>query len=34
MPDSFFGGKEDLTSAVGYEQDGVTTIMFRKKLEG
>ena len=34
MPDSFYGGKEDLTSALGYEEDGVTTIIFRKKLEG
>ena len=34
MPDSFFGGKDDLTAALGYEEDGVTTIVFRKKLEG
>jgi hypothetical protein len=34
MPDSFYGGKEDLTSALGYEEDGTTTIIFRKKLEG
>ena len=34
MPDSFFGGKDDLTAALVYEEDGVTTIVFRKKLEG
>jgi hypothetical protein len=34
MPDSFYGGKEDLTAALGYEEDGTTTIIFRKKLEG
>ncbi|CAG0884808.1 unnamed protein product [Darwinula stevensoni] len=31
--DSYFGGKDDLTAAYGYEQDGVTTIYFRKKLK-
>ena len=34
MPDSFYGGKEDLTLALGYEEDGITTIVFRRKLEG
>lgn len=31
--DSFWGGKNDLTAAMGFEKDGVTTILFRKKLE-
>lgn len=30
--DEFYGGKSDLTLATGYEKDGVTTIIFRKKL--
>ena len=34
MPDEFFGGKDDLTAAVGYEKNGVTTILFRKKITG
>ena len=28
--DEFYGGKQSLTAAAGYEKDGVTTIMFRK----
>lgn len=32
--DSFWGGKNDLTAAMGFEKDGVTTILFRKKLKG
>lgn len=32
--DSFWGGKNDLIAAVGFEKDGVTTIAFRKKLKG
>lgn len=31
--DSFWGGKNDLTAALGFEKDGVTTILFRKKLD-
>lgn len=31
--DNFWGGKNDLTAAMGFEKDGVTTILFRKKLE-
>lgn len=31
--DSFWGGKNDLTAAMGFEKDGVTTILFRKKLK-
>lgn len=31
-PDHFWGGKNDLTAAIGFEKDGVTTILFRKKL--
>lgn len=32
--DSFWGGKNDLIAAVGFEKDGVTTIAFRKKIKG
>lgn len=32
--DSYWGGKNDLIAAVGYEKDGVTTIAFRRKLKG
>jgi len=31
--DSYWGGKNDLIAAVGFEKDGVTTIAFRKKLK-
>lgn len=31
--DNFWGGKNDLTAAMGFEKDGVTTILFRRKLE-
>ncbi|XP_060536686.1 uncharacterized protein LOC132708394 isoform X2 [Cylas formicarius] len=31
--DSYWGGKNDLTAVMGFEKDGVTTILFRKKLE-
>lgn len=31
--DTFFGGKSELTGTGGYEKDGVTTIIFRKKLD-
>ncbi|MBO8666438.1 hypothetical protein INO76_15530, partial [Staphylococcus aureus] len=31
--DGFWGGKNDLIAAVGFEKDGVTTIAFRKKLK-
>jgi hypothetical protein len=34
MADSFYGGKDDLTAAIGYEENGVTTIAFRRKLQG
>ncbi|KAG8041160.1 hypothetical protein G9C98_002148 [Cotesia typhae] len=30
--DAFWGGKESLTAAMGFEKNGVTTIMFRRKL--
>ncbi|KRT85124.1 hypothetical protein AMK59_378 [Oryctes borbonicus] len=30
--DSYWGGRNDLTAAIGYESDGVTTILFRRKL--
>lgn len=32
--DTFWGGKNDLTAAMGFEKDGITTILFRKKLIG
>ena len=31
--DSFWGGRDSLTAAMGFERDGVTTILFRRKLE-
>jgi DOMON domain len=30
--DTFYGGKSELTSTGGFEKDGITTIIFRKKL--
>ena len=33
MPDSFYDGKDDLTAAMGFEENGVTTIAFRRSLE-
>ncbi|CAD6215602.1 GSCOCG00000414001-RA-CDS, partial [Cotesia congregata] len=30
--DAFWGGKDSLTAAMGFEKNGVTTIMFRRKL--
>ena len=32
MADSFYGGMDDLTSAIGFEENGKTTIIFRRKL--
>lgn len=31
--DNFWGGKSELSATAGFEKDGVTTIIFRKKLE-
>lgn len=31
--DSFWGGKDDLTATGGFEENGITTIIFRRKLE-
>ncbi|XP_049881200.1 uncharacterized protein LOC126377502 isoform X3 [Pectinophora gossypiella] len=31
--DTFWGGHDDVTAATGFEENGVTTIMFRKKLK-
>ncbi|KAA0191806.1 hypothetical protein HAZT_HAZT003474 [Hyalella azteca] len=31
-PDSFWGGEDSITAALGWEQDGVTTIVFRKPV--
>ena len=33
-PDSFYQGSDDVTGAAGSQIDGVTTIAFRKKIEG
>ncbi|XP_078043273.1 DOMON-like domain-containing protein nahoda isoform X2 [Augochlora pura] len=30
--DDYWGGRDTLTAAMGYERDGVTTILFRRKL--
>lgn len=30
--DEYWGGRDSLTAAFGYERDGVTTILFRRKL--
>lgn len=32
--DKFYGGEDSLTSAVGSQVDGVTTIVFRKPVQG
>uniref|UniRef100_A0A0R3S1G0 DOMON domain-containing protein n=1 Tax=Elaeophora elaphi TaxID=1147741 RepID=A0A0R3S1G0_9BILA len=32
QPDEFFGGQDSLTSATVYQQDGITTVVFRKPL--
>lgn len=31
--DTFWGGKSELQATGGFEKDGITTIVFRKKLE-
>ena len=33
MPDSFYEGKDDLTAAMGFEENGITTIAFRRSLQ-
>lgn len=33
-PDDFWGGEDSLTAALGWEEDGQTTIVFRRKLNG
>ena len=33
MADQFYNGMDDLTAAAGYEENGVTTIVFRKKVK-
>lgn len=33
MEDTFFGGENSLTSAAAFQEDGVTTLIFRKKLQ-
>ena len=32
IPNQVYGGKDDLTAAMGYEEGGVTTVAFRRKL--
>ncbi|KAK5973217.1 hypothetical protein GCK32_014599, partial [Trichostrongylus colubriformis] len=32
-PDSMFGGSDSLTAAAAFREDGITTVVFRKKLE-
>ncbi len=32
--DEFYGGDSDLTAAIGWEEDGTTTVMFRRPLKG
>lgn len=32
--DRYWGGDDSLTAALGWEVDGVTTILFRRKLDG
>jgi len=32
--DSFYGGRQDLTAALGFESNGQTVILFRRKLNG
>lgn len=31
--DTFYGGKSELQATGGFEKDGITTIVFRKKLD-
>lgn len=31
--DTLWGGHDDITAASGYEENGVTTILFRKKIK-
>uniref|UniRef100_A0A8R1DKC4 DOMON domain-containing protein n=1 Tax=Caenorhabditis japonica TaxID=281687 RepID=A0A8R1DKC4_CAEJA len=33
MQDTFFGGENSLTSAAAFQEDGVTTLVFRKKIQ-
>ncbi|KAL3995632.1 DOMON domain family protein [Acanthocheilonema viteae] len=33
QPDELFGGKDSLTSATAYQQDNITTVIFRKPLK-
>lgn len=32
--DEFWGGEDSLTAVFGYERDGETTLLIRKKLDG
>ena len=34
MRDEFYNGVQSLTAAVGEEENGYTTILFRRKLQG
>ena len=33
-PDAFYLGNDDITGAAGSQIDGITTIAFRKKVDG
>lgn len=32
--DSFYFGEDSITSAIGFQENGITTIIFRKPLNG
>ena len=34
LRDEFYNGVQSLTAAIGKEEDGYTTVLFRRKLEG
>lgn len=34
QPDHFWGGRDDLTAALGFERNGQTIILFRRKIQG
>ncbi len=34
MLDEVYGGEQSITAAMAYEENNVTTLMFRKKLKG
>ena len=34
LHDEVYGGTQSLTAALGFEENGYTTILFRKKIQG